>query len=112
MPNSEEVKSLHQLARKAASNENTFNLWAGYQLVPSDYQKLKSKINALQYSLLKPVGSFKASKVGEANIYDLGGNVAELYQNGIYGYSAYDYFDANNDDEITSQHTGIRVIKE
>ena len=112
MPNSEEAKSLHQLARKAASNENTFNLWAGYKLVPSDYQKLKSKINALQYSLLKPVGSFKASKVGDANIYDLGGNVAELYQNGIYGYSAYDYFDANNDDEITSQHTGIRVIKE
>lgn len=112
LPNSEEVKSLHQLARKAASNENIFNLWAGYQLVPSDYQKLKSKINALQYSLLKPVGSFKASKVGDANIYDLGGNVAELYLNGIYGYSAYDYFDANNDDEITSQHTGIRVIKE
>ena len=82
------------------------------RLLLLDYQKLKSKISALQYSLLKPVGSFKASKVGDANIYDLGGNVAELYQGGVYGYSAYDYYDANNDSEVSSQHIGIRVIKE
>lgn len=112
LPNKKEAEALHKLSRKAAETENTLNYWAGYKLVPSDAEQLKTKLAELKSTLLKPVGSFKATKVGDAQIYDLGGNVAEYFNDGIYGYSAYDYCDANNDAMIQSSHTGIRVVKE
>ncbi|WP_400080537.1 prolyl oligopeptidase family serine peptidase [Winogradskyella sp. R77965] len=112
LPNSEEVKTLIKSSRKAASKDNTLNYWAGYKLVPSDYVKLKEKLIDLKHSLIKPVGSFKSSKIGEAEIYDIGGNVAEFYDGGIYGYSAYDYYDENDISNVKSAYVGIRVIKE
>ncbi|TXE15060.1 prolyl oligopeptidase family serine peptidase [Seonamhaeicola algicola] len=113
LPNKKEAKALHKSARKVASKENIVNYWAGYQLTPSDFEKLQLKLNDVKTSLLKPVGSFKAVKIGNAEIYDLGGNVAEFYNDGIYGYSAYDYYDVYNDENLLkSDYTGIRLIKE
>lgn len=112
LPNAKEAKTLHKSSRKTASKENTLNYWAGYDLVPSDYEQLKEKLKTLEKSLIKEVGSFKASKISEAEIFDLGGNVAEYYTDGIYGYSAYDYFDKNDDSQIQSNYVGLRVIKE
>ncbi len=113
LPNEAEAKKLKAAAKKVATKENTINYWAGYNLVPSDYELLKKKINTISTTLLKPVGSFKPTKVGEAEIYDLGGNVSEYWDNGIYGFSAYHYVDnGNTEASKTSQHTGIRVIKE
>ena len=63
-------------------------------------------------NLILEAGRFKPTKIGDAEIYDLGGNVAEYFEGGIYGYSAYDYFDSGDNSEIKSDHVGIRVIKE
>ena len=112
LPNTKEAKSLSKSARKVALKENTLDHWAGYNLVPSDYEKLKQKLNDLTYSLTKAVGNFSSSKIGDAEVYDIGGNVAEYYDSGIYGYSAYDYYDANDNSEIKSVYVGIRIIKE
>lgn len=112
LPNDSEAKSLHKSARKVASKENILNYWAGYSLVPSDYEKLKDKLKTVERSLLKPVGSSASTKIGEADVYDIGGNVAEYYANGTYGYSAYDYYDENDNEPIKSIFTGIRLIKE
>jgi formylglycine-generating enzyme required for sulfatase activity len=112
LPNADEAKELHKSARKTAAKENTLNFWAGYDLVPSDYEQLKEKLKTLQRSLLKNVGNSKASKIGDAEVYDLGGNVAEYYAEGIYGYSAYDYVDKNDDSTVQSNYVGIRVIKD
>jgi dipeptidyl aminopeptidase/acylaminoacyl peptidase len=111
LPSEKEAKAFHKSAKKVAAKENTLNYWAGYNLVPSDYEKLKTKLNAKTY-LLKEVGQYKSSKIGDALVYDIGGNVAEYYDNGIYGYSAYDYFDQNDAENIKSNYVGIRVIKE
>ena len=112
LPNKKEAKALAKSARNAAPKENTLNYWAGYDLVPSDYEKLKKKLNDVTHTLLKPVGSFKATKIGDAEVYDIGGNAAEYFNEGSYGYSAYDYFDLGDDNEIKSKHIGIRVIKD
>lgn len=112
LPNTAEAKSLHRSARKAAAKENTLNYWAGYNLVPSDYEKLKEKLKTIKSSLLRKVGSSASIKIGEADVYDIGGNVAEYYNNGTYGYSAYDYYDTNDDKQIQSNFAGIRLIKE
>lgn len=112
LPSTDETKALQKAVKKAASKENTLNYWAGYSLVPSDYEHLKEKLKIIKTSLLKEVGRFKATKIGAAEVYDIGGNVAEYYTEGIYGYSAYDYFDTNDDSPLKSKHIGIRVIRE
>ncbi|WP_431158729.1 S9 family peptidase [Winogradskyella poriferorum] len=112
LPNQKEGQSFHKTARKVAKNENTLNYWAGYDLIKSDFEKLKSKLATHDPNLIKEVGSFKASKIGEALVYDLGGNVAEYFQNGIFGYSAYDHADQNSEDMVKSNYVGIRVIRE
>lgn len=112
LPNEKEEKSLHKQARKAAKKENTLNAWAGYDIVKSDALKLMEKIKSISTTLIKPVGSSEAFKIGDAKLYDLGGNVAEYAESGIYGYSAYDFFDANDDSPITSAYVGFRVVKD
>jgi dipeptidyl aminopeptidase/acylaminoacyl peptidase len=112
IPNKDESKALHKSARKAALKENTLNYWAGYNLVPSDYEQLKEKLQTLKTLLLKEVGRSKASKIGNAEVYDIGGNVAEYFTDGTYGYSAYDFFDINDNSHVNSTHVGIRIIKE
>jgi len=111
LPTSEEGKNLHKLAHKAASKENTLNYWAGYPITIDEISEFNKKVQELKSHLFKKVGKNKATKVGDAEIYDLGGNVAEYFDDGIYGYSAYDFYDVNNNDMITSKYVGIRVIK-
>ncbi|MCA0133686.1 S9 family peptidase [Winogradskyella alexanderae] len=112
LPTSKEGKAFHKSAKKVATKENTLNYWAGYDLVPSDYQKLKLKIDDKKPDLIKEIGQFKAVKIGNAMVYDLGGNVAEYHENGIYGFSAYDYVDPNSNKPVESVYVGIRVIKD
>ena len=112
LPNEKEAEALHKKARKAAKDENTLNKWAGYDLSITDVPELKKKLDFLKLSLIKPVGSHKSTKVNRAEIYDLGGNVAEYSQNGIYGYSAYDFYDPYNDSHVDSDYVGFRVVKE
>lgn len=112
LPNTAETKALQKSARKAAPKENTLNYWAGYTLVPSDYKQLKDKLKTIKTSLIKEVGRYKATKIGDAEVYDIGGNVAEYFTDGTYGYSAYDYFDINDASHVESNYAGIRVIKD
>jgi dipeptidyl aminopeptidase/acylaminoacyl peptidase len=112
LPTTDETKALQKSARKAAPKENILNYWAGYNLVPSDSEKLKEKLKTINTSLLKEVGLSKATKIGDAEVYDIGGNVAEYFTDGTYGYSAYDYFDINDNNHVKSNFVGLRVIKE
>ncbi len=112
LPNAKEAKALHKKAHKAAAKENTLNYWAGYAITKDEVPQWNKKLNALETTLFKKVGKKKSTKIGDANVYDLGGNVAEYYSDGIYGYSAYDFYDANDDSMVNSTHVGIRLIKE
>jgi len=112
LPSTKEAKMLHKLASKVALKENTLNYWAGYVITFDEVEQFKSKLNEVKTHLLKKVGKFKSTKVGKAEIFDLGGNVAEYYENGIYGFSAYDFYDSNNTSMINSLHVGIRVVKD
>ncbi|OZV70010.1 S9 family peptidase [Winogradskyella aurantia] len=112
LPNTKEAQALHKTARKTAKNENVFNAWAGYDIVKSDAAKLMEKVTPNSRTLLKPVGSSKAVAVNDAQLYDIGGNVAEYFESGVYGYSAYDYFDSNDEAMIDSKFVGFRVVKE
>ncbi|WP_115462519.1 prolyl oligopeptidase family serine peptidase [Winogradskyella aurantiaca] len=112
LPNAGEAEELHSMAHKVGGKENTLNNWAGYALVKSDAIKLQEQIKSLKLSLLKPVGSYKSSKVREAVVYDLGGNLAEHFDNGVYGYSAYDFCDPSDSTMTSSSYTGFRIVKE
>jgi pimeloyl-ACP methyl ester carboxylesterase len=112
LPNADEAKKLHKQAHKIGAKELTLNYWAGYDITKAEVPMLEEKLKELQTILYKKVGKKKPTKVGDADVYDLGGNIAEYYDNGVYGYSAYDFYDANDDRMIQSKHVGIRVIKE
>jgi len=112
LPNSKEGKALHQIARKVANKENTLNFWAGYPLTKEDVGPLMKKVNELKTTLLQSVGTRKGVKVGETFLYDVGGNLAEFAEEGTYGYSAYDFFDANQQKFSGQTHVGFRVVKE
>lgn len=114
LPNGKEAKDFHQKAHKIAAKENSLNHWAGYEITKDEVTLLKQKLAEHKSSLIKEVGSFKASKVGEAKVYDLGGNVAEFGADGkTYGYSAYDYVDPHTEEvRVKAGQVGFRVIKD
>jgi len=112
LPNVEEAKKLHKQAHKIGAKELTLNYWAGYAITKDEVPMLREKLKELNTILYKKVGKKKPTKVGDAEVYDLGGNIAEYYDSGVYGYSAYDFYDANDDSMKKSKHVGIRVIKE
>lgn len=118
LPNAREARELAKKARDVAAKENTLNHWAGYAITLDEVPVLKQKLSGLKTTLLKPVGSFAPAKVGEADLYDLGGNVAEWYTNddgtpGTYGYSAYDFADATRETPKTDRaYVGFRVVRE
>ncbi len=112
LPNKKEGKALHQFACKNVAGENTLNYWAGYQVTKGDVSLLREKLKDLNTSLLLPVGSRKGVKLQDAFIYDLGGNAAEHFDGGIYGFSAYDFYDVNKPEMINSSYATLRVIKE
>ncbi|WP_440998635.1 S9 family peptidase [Fodinibius sp. SL11] len=117
LPNSQEAEQLNKEARKVAKSENTLNYWAGYDINYDDFADFRQKMAELNHTMLKEVGSYKSVKIGEANIYDLGGNAAELFDSSdtksTYGYSAINFVDER--DEVPSaptNYTGFRVMKE
>ena len=112
LPNEKEAKNLQKKAHSSAKSGNTLNYWAGYAITLDEVAKFRKKISEVKTSLLKKAGKYKVTKIGEAEVYDLGGNLAEYYSKGTYGYSAYDFYDASNSGKIKSKHVGIRVIKE
>ena len=112
LPNTKEAKNLHKQAHKIGAKELTLNYWAGYAITKAEVPMLNKKLKELKTILYKKVGKKKSTKVGDAVVYDLGGNIAEYYDGGVYGYGAYDFYDANDDSMINSKHVGIRVIKE
>lgn len=111
LPNIKEAEELQKEAVKIGSKENTLNYWAGYEITLDEIALFKTKLNEAKTSLIKKVGEFKAVKIGDAEIYDLGGNVSEYFENGIYGYSAYDFCDENSNN-TESSYVGFRVVKE
>lgn len=112
LPNATESKALHKLALKSASKENSLNYWAGYAITPDEVFGLRAKMEMATGSLLQPVGSFDAQKVGDAEVYDLGGNVAEMAAgSGSYGFSAYDYVDPAEKNP-QPKVLGLRVVKQ
>ncbi|MEM9324107.1 MAG: prolyl oligopeptidase family serine peptidase [Bacteroidota bacterium] len=115
LPSADEGESLHKEALKVAAKENSLNYWAGYALTIDDAKELESKLSEVEEPLIKPVGSFKAQKVKNASLYDLGGNVAEFCQKnggpGYYGFSAYDYVDAKGE-LFEPKVVGFRVVLE
>lgn len=112
LPNASEAKSLHKQAHIIGAKELTLNYWAGYDITKEDLPMLNETLKEVHTILYKKVGKKKPTKVGDAIVYDLGGNIAEYYDGGVYGYSAYDFYDANDDSMIDSKHVGIRVIKD
>ena len=122
LPNAREAKVLHEKAKTAAATENTLNYWAGYAPTLDEVPLLRQKIAEAKTTLLKPVGSFKAVKVGTADLYDLGGNVAEWYTKddgtpGIYGFSAHDLADPTaewpgGNAQTPTEYVGFRVVRE
>ena len=105
---------LHNKAKGVASKENTLNHWAGYDITPEDMAKFKVKLNDLKTVLVKEVGQHSPIKVGDAELYDLGGNVAEYSADGsVYGFSAYDYIDKHLDSKNSNKrYVGFRVVKD
>jgi len=116
LPNAEEAKKLNEEARKVAATENTLNYWAGYDITLDEVPEFRQKLEQLQHTLLKEAGAYKSVKIGEASIYDLGGNAAEWFTGGTdqtYGYSAVSYVDTRSETpEVPLDYTGFRVIKE
>lgn len=116
LPNADEAKKLNEQARKVAASENTLNYWAGYDITLDEVPELRQKLEQLQHTLLREAGAYKSVKVGEAAIYDLGGNAAEWHTGGsdqTYGYSAVSYVDERSQTpEVPLDYTGFRVIKE
>ena len=115
LPKTNEAKALHKKAGKVADKENTLNYWAGYDLTLTDVDGLLKKVESSETNLFTESGKFKSVKIGDAQIFDLGGNAAEYYLDGamlkIYGYSAYDFYDSTDPAAKTEKsHCGFRVI--
>jgi dipeptidyl aminopeptidase/acylaminoacyl peptidase len=118
LPTEDEMRKLVEKAKKNSANENNLDYWAGYDVNPDDVGRLQTEIEELERitSLLLPVGSFKP--IGYQQVYDLGGNAAELCvdTNGVVkvlGYSA----NMPKDTKTIyvppkSEYVGFRVIQQ
>ncbi len=121
LPNEDESEALHRTAHRSGARQNTLNQLAGFGITVDEVGILRQKMDLLPAErLVREVGSFPPVKVGDAEIYDLGGNVAEWSGAGsneagsVYGYSARDFVDAADPDsrELDPEFTGFRVIRE
>ncbi len=117
LPNADEAAGLNKLSRKSFKGQNNLNHWAGYDITAFDVQDLKTKMSELDGSLIKNVGSHLPVTSGKAKLFDIGGNVAEYYQDGealkVYGYSAYDFVDLHEEKNATDKsNIGFRVVLE
>ncbi len=130
LPNTDEARALHKMARSAGARQNTLNRLAGYDITYDEVALLRQKIDQLQPELLiREVGSFPPVKVGDAEVYDLGGNVAEWFDtstennlNGnkdtggarVYGFGAIQFVDSlvESYPVVQTDFTGFRVVRE
>ena len=67
------LKGMEPIYDSAEGTENTLDHWAGYAINPEDRAKLEPTLKGLV--LLKEVGGFRSD--AKADVFDLGGNVAE-----------------------------------
>lgn len=112
LPTVAESKEWHKKAHQKGAKENTLSYWAGYALNANEVSSFRQKLAETDQSLLKVVGEFAPTKLGKAEVYDLGGNLAEYDQKGgTYGYSAYDYVDPHNP-QVKPTKVGFRVVKQ
>ncbi len=114
LPTDKEAKRLHAKAEKSAASENTLNYWAGYDITLDEIPEFRKKVSELDRSLIREAGSYKGIEVGEALLFDLGGNVAEYNaEGGTYGYSAVSYVDDRGEaQKPPAEYTGFRIVKE
>ncbi len=139
LPDAGEAQALHRIARRSGASQNTLNHLAGYDITVDDVRLLRNKLDNLTADrLIREVGSFDPVTAGDAEIYDLGGNVAEWFDNGddgddaggkrggdgdnagashpytVYGFSVLDYADSRDDSrpDHRLEVTGFRVIRE
>lgn len=114
LPGQKEADRLHAEAKKAAAGENTLNYWAGYAITIDEVPELRKKMAQLDRPLLKESGSYRGTEVGNALVYDLGGNAAEYRTDGkTYGYSATSFVDSRGEAPKSAvEYIGFRVIKE
>ena len=74
---------------------------------------LADELNQLGEDMIRSVGSYLPTAIGNAHVYDLGGNVAELTESGTtYGYSAADYVDPTAIENRSPRFTGFRLVRE
>ena len=117
LPDAKEAVIFNKVAKKTGKKENTLNYWAGYPITKDEAQELKAKMMSVKKDLLMEAGSFKVEHVKGADVYDLGGNAAEMYNKnghmGIYGYSAVGFVDPDAVPVPPGKNfIGFRVIKE
>jgi dipeptidyl aminopeptidase/acylaminoacyl peptidase len=112
LPTPEEAAALHKIAKKAAAKENTLPYWAGYTPTQRELPLLEEQLKDLRGNLFLDGGQFAPVKVGDTEVYDLGGNAAEWNSEGVqYGFSAYQ-LPTPGGEKPKHPHTGFRVIKE
>lgn len=113
LPTTEEAAAWQAVMMKAAAEENTLRFWAGYELTVDEAAVFRNEMpqNAV---LTMSAGSFPTVSIGEAKVYDFGGNVSEWTAEGKQmGYGFLDYVDeANPDSERKASSIGFRVIRE
>lgn len=115
LPDSKEAEEWNAIAVEAGPRELTLNQLAGYPLSVLDAPALRAKAMELApEALIRAVGQHPPSRIGEAQVYDLGGNVAERHAQGVYGYSAIDYVDSAAPEAryVAPAFTGFRVVRE
>lgn len=117
LPGKNEALALHKAARKAYSDQNNLNYWAGYDITWDEIADFKLKFTEAEGEFIEAVDHRKPVKISEVWLYGVGGNVAEYYNTGtdllIYDYSAYDYVDPA-DETLPEQSNiiGFRVVCE
>lgn len=113
LPSATEAAAWQSAVMKATSTGNTLRYWAGYNLTVDEAAVFQAGMPE-NTVLTMPSGSFPAVSIGEAKVYDFGGNVSEWTSEGkLMGYGFTDYVDVVNPDSNKQESAaGFRVIRE
>jgi dipeptidyl aminopeptidase/acylaminoacyl peptidase len=115
LPGTAEAEVLYGSSKEP---ENTLDYWAGYPPNPEDLERIRSAVGELQGAapLLREVGSFTGRGEGDAQLFDLDGNVAEWTvgaegQAVLKGGSADLPREAKTKLEAAPAYRGFRVVR-